>query len=64
MSIHVVKKLTINNFSFLQEYSSFDKYPCQLAEVNRDRRTDVIGFSYNAVHVSLVQSNVQINASQ
>lgn len=64
MSIHVAKKLAINNFSSSQERSSFDKYPRQLAEVNGDRRIDLICFGYNAVHVSLIQSNVQINASQ
>jgi hypothetical protein len=64
MSIHVAKKLTINNFSSLQQCSSFGKYPCQLAEVNVDGLTDVIGFSYDTIYVSLVQSNVQINASQ
>lgn len=64
MSVHVAKKLTINNFSSSQECSSFGKYPCQLAEVNADGRTDVTGFSYDTVHVSLVQSNVKINASQ
>jgi hypothetical protein len=64
MSIHVGKKLSINNFSSLQQCSSFGKYPCRLAEVNADGRTDVIGFSYDTVHVSLLQSNVQINASQ
>lgn len=64
MSIHVVDKLTINNFGSSQECSSFTKYPCQLTELNRDRRTNIIGFSYDPIHVSLVQSIVRIDASQ
>lgn len=63
MSLHIGKKLTINNFSSSQEYISFGKYSSQLAEVNRDRHTNIIGFDYDAVHISLFQSNVQINAS-
>lgn len=63
MSLHIGKKLTINNFSSSQEYISFGKYSSQLAEVNGDEHTDIIGFNYDAVHISLVQSNIQINAS-
>lgn len=64
MSIHVAKKLTINNFSSSQECSSFNKHPSQLAEVTGDRRIDLICFDYDAVDMSLVKSKVQINASQ
>lgn len=63
MSLHIGKKLTINNFSSSQEYISFDKYSSELAEVNGDRHTDIIGFDYDAVHISLIQSNIKINAS-
>lgn len=63
MSLHIGKKLTINNFSSSQEYISFGKYSSQLAEMNGDEHTDIIGFNYDAVHISLAQSNIQINAS-
>ncbi|PSB28590.1 hypothetical protein [Chlorogloea sp. CCALA 695] len=59
MRIHVAKKLTINSSSSFQECKSFDKYPSQLAEVNKDGCIELIGFGYDAVHLSLVQGNVQ-----
>ena len=64
MNLHIGKKLTINNFISSQEYISSGKYSSHLAEVNGDRHTDIIGFDYDAVHISLVQRNIQINASQ
>ena len=54
MSIHVAKKLTVNNFSSSQERSSFNKYSSQLAKVNGDKRINLICFDHDAVHVSLI----------
>ncbi|GBG18942.1 VCBS repeat-containing protein [Nostoc commune NIES-4072] len=39
------------------EWTSFDKYPRQLADVNGDGRADIVGFGYDNVFVSLGQSN-------
>ncbi|MCC5608455.1 hypothetical protein LC612_17085 [Nostoc sp. CHAB 5834] len=38
-------------------WTSFDKYPRQLADVNGDSRADIVGFGYDNVFVSLGQSN-------
>ncbi|MBD2532847.1 VCBS repeat-containing protein [Nostoc flagelliforme FACHB-838] len=38
-------------------WTSFDKYPRQLADVNGDGRADIVGFGYDNVFVSLGQSN-------
>ncbi|MCC5662011.1 FG-GAP-like repeat-containing protein [Nostoc sp. XA010] len=38
-------------------WTSFDKYPRQLADVNGDGRADIVGFGEDAVFVSLGQSN-------
>ena len=39
------------------DWSSFDKYPRQVADVNGDGRADIIGFGYDDVFVSLGESN-------
>ena len=38
-------------------WSSFDKYPRQVADVNGDGRADIIGFGQAATYVSLGQAN-------
>ncbi|MGF2038448.1 MAG: VCBS repeat-containing protein [Nostoc sp. CmiVER01] len=38
-------------------WSSFDKYPRQLGDVNGDGRDDIIGFGLDNVYVSLGQSD-------
>ncbi len=38
-------------------WSSFDKFPRQVADVNGDGRADIIGFGQNATFVSLGQAN-------
>ncbi|KYC35307.1 hypothetical protein WA1_09160 [Scytonema hofmannii PCC 7110] len=38
-------------------WNSFDQYPRQVADVNGDGRADIVGFGYDAVYVSLGQSN-------
>ncbi len=42
-------------------WTSFDRFPRQVADVNGDGRADIIGFGQNAVFVSLGQSNNTIN---
>ncbi|MEH2322160.1 MAG: VCBS repeat-containing protein, partial [Nostoc sp.] len=51
------KKLALNKFSLLQKWTNFGKFPRQVADVNGDDRTDIVGFSCNAVYLSLGQSN-------
>ncbi|MCC5666496.1 hypothetical protein LC653_21910 [Nostoc sp. CHAB 5784] len=51
------KKLAIKKFSFLQKWISFGKYPHQVANVNGDDRTDIVGFDYDAIYVSLGKSH-------
>ena len=57
MSLYGAKKLAVNSFSSSQGWSSFDQYPRQLADVNGDARADIVGFGYDAVYVSLGQSD-------
>ena len=52
--------LVANNDAFSTskgDWSSFDKYPRQVADVNGDGRADIIGFGYDDVLVSLGESN-------
>jgi GH18 family chitinase len=39
------------------EWTSFDKYPRQLADVNGDGRADIVGFGYDTVYVALGQND-------
>ncbi|MCC5603072.1 hypothetical protein, partial [Nostoc favosum] len=55
--MYETKKLAIKKFSFLQKWINFGKYPHQFANVNGDDRTDIVGFGYDAIYVSLGQSN-------
>ncbi|MGK7940176.1 MAG: spherulation-specific family 4 protein [Crocosphaera sp.] len=43
------------NFSYESGWTSFDKYPRQVADVNGDGRADIIGFGYEGVYVALGQ---------
>ena len=38
-------------------WTSFDRYPRQLADVNGDGRADIVGFGHSGVYVSLGQAN-------
>ena len=57
MTTFGVKKLATNDFSHSQGWSSFDKYPRQIADVNGDGRDDLIAFGYDNAVVSLGESN-------
>ncbi|MTJ51867.1 hypothetical protein FJR38_03850 [Anabaena sp. UHCC 0253] len=50
---------SVNSVSelYTQGWSSFDKYPRQLADVNGDGRADIVGFGGGAVYVSLGQTD-------
>jgi chitinase len=51
------KKLALNKFSLLQKWTNFGKFPRQIADVNGDGRTDIVGFGRDAVYVSLGKNN-------
>ncbi len=36
-------------------WSSFDRYPRQLADINGNGHADIVGFGHDAVYVSLAQ---------
>ena len=51
------KKLAIKKFSLLQKWTNFWKFPRQVADVNGDGRTDIVGFGCDAVYVSFFKIN-------
>jgi len=57
MSIYGSKKLAIDHFSIFHGWNSFDSNPRQIADVNGDGLADIVGFSYDAVYISLGQSD-------
>jgi hypothetical protein len=55
-------KVGITDFSVSTGWSSFYKYPRQVADVNGDDRADIIGFADGSTVVSLGQSNGTFSA--
>lgn len=53
MIVHEPKQLTVNNFSFSQNLSSFDKHSRQLTDIGGDS----IGFGCEDIDLAQVQSN-------
>ncbi|GAB4175063.1 MAG: hypothetical protein Fur006_05320 [Coleofasciculaceae cyanobacterium] len=50
--------LALKDFNVYQGgWSSFDKYPRQLADVNGDKRADIVGFGEAATYVALAKSD-------
>jgi hypothetical protein len=48
-----------NNFTVNQgDWTSFDKFPRQVADINGDGRADIIGFGSNSVFTALSKSNL------
>ena len=56
-TFQTISGYTFNNFATQQGWNSFDQYPRQLADVNGDGRSDIVGFDSGAVHVALAQPN-------
>ncbi|MBD0262182.1 MAG: FG-GAP repeat protein, partial [Tolypothrix sp. Co-bin9] len=44
-------------------WTSFDKFPRQLGDINGDGRDDIVGFAGSEVYVALGQSNVSFSQS-
>ena len=51
------KKLATKNFSLLQAWINFGKYPRLVADVNDDSQTDIVGFGYDNMFVSFEAKN-------
>jgi len=49
--------IATTQFNFSSDWTTFDKYPRQVADVNGDGRADIIGFGGDVVVVALGQSN-------
>jgi hypothetical protein len=46
-----------------QGWNNFDQYPRQVADINGDRRADIVAFGYDTVYVALGQTNGTFAAS-
>lgn len=49
--------LAINNFGQASGWSTFDRYPRDVVDVNGDGRADIVGFGQGGVWVSLANTN-------